>query len=106
MTRSSTTNSRSDSAADDPVGVRFHLRGRVQGVGFRWWARSLARDLGVGGTVRNLPDGSVEIVAAGSGAAVARLRAALQRGPPGADVRSLCESPAPAPQAASFEIVG
>ena len=42
------------------VGVRgYRVRGRVQGVGFRWWARGVAQDLGLGGTVKNLADGSV-----------------------------------------------
>ena len=41
------------------------LRGRVQGVGFRWWTREIAMELALRGTVRNLPDGSVEIHVAG-----------------------------------------
>ena len=43
----------------------FRVCGRVQGVGFRWWTRRRASDLGLRGTVRNRPDGSVEIHAAG-----------------------------------------
>jgi acylphosphatase len=42
------------------------VRGRVQGVGFRWWIRALALDLGLAGSAVNLPDGSVEVVAEGS----------------------------------------
>jgi acylphosphatase len=41
------------------------VRGRVQGVGFRWWTRALAHDLGLVGSAANLPDGSVEVVAEG-----------------------------------------
>ena len=43
--------------------VRFLVRGRVQGVGFRWFVSRQARRLGVGGYVCNLPDGSVEVLA-------------------------------------------
>jgi acylphosphatase len=43
------------------------VSGRVQGVGFRWWARSEALAAGVDGWARNLPDGRVEIVAEGPG---------------------------------------
>jgi acylphosphatase len=47
------------------VRVTARVRGRVQGVGFRWWTRALALDLGLVGSAANLPDGSVEIVAEG-----------------------------------------
>ena len=41
------------------------VRGRVQGVGFRWWTRARARELGLVGTATNLDDGRVEVVAEG-----------------------------------------
>jgi acylphosphatase len=41
------------------------VEGRVQGVGFRWWVRSRALELGLSGTAENLPDGRVKIVAEG-----------------------------------------
>ncbi len=41
------------------------VRGRVQGVGFRWWTRSRALELGLVGHARNLPDGRVEVCAQG-----------------------------------------
>ncbi len=52
------------------------VHGMVQGVGFRWWTRSAALELGLAGTASNLPDGRVEVVAEGSRAACERL---LQR---------------------------
>ncbi len=42
-----------------------YVRGRVQGVGFRWWTRSRALELGLVGHARNTADGRVEIVAEG-----------------------------------------
>jgi acylphosphatase len=45
---------------------RIQVSGRVQGVGFRWFTRRAAEQLGLAGRVRNLPDGRVEIEVAGS----------------------------------------
>jgi acylphosphatase len=64
------------------LAVRFILSGRVQGVGFRWWAVRQATALGLAGWVRNLPDGRVELVAQGRAAAVDNLERVLQHGPP------------------------
>ena len=63
--------------------------GSVQGVGFRAWAQLRASRLGVKGYVRNLPDGSVEVVASGDTAALDALLDLLKTGPPGVTVRSL-----------------
>jgi len=60
---------------------RYIVSGRVQGVGFRWWVRSKAMELGLGGWVRNLPDGRVEVVAGGEDGALAVLEDGLQHGP-------------------------
>ncbi len=49
--------------ASDPVRLTAWLRGRVQGVGMRWWVRSRALELGLVGTATNLDDGRVEVVA-------------------------------------------
>jgi acylphosphatase len=57
------------------------ISGRVQGVGFRYATEARARELGVGGWVRNRWDGAVEVVAEGPAEAVQRLLAFLQRGP-------------------------
>ena len=60
---------------------RAVVRGRVQGVGFRYYARSAARALGVRGYVRNLVDGSVEVVAVGPNQSLSALIEGLERGP-------------------------
>ena len=77
----------------DPLGqaVRLWVSGRVQGVGFRWWVRHAAQELGLRGRVRNLPDGRVEVEAAGRGDALDALRERLRQGPPGARVTRLDE---------------
>lgn len=69
----------------------FLVRGRVQGVGFRWFVRVEARRRGLAGCVRNLPDGSVEVVARGPQSLIAGLETALARGPAGAQVDRLEE---------------
>jgi len=61
----------------------------VQGVGYRYFARNAAASLGVSGYVRNVPDGSVEIVAQGERTAVNALIDELRLGPRHASVRSL-----------------
>ena len=64
-----------------PVRVTVSVRGRVQGVGFRWWARSRALELGLSGSARNTADGRVEVVAQGPRGAVARLVELLSEQP-------------------------
>lgn len=63
------------------IARRFIVKGRVQGVGFRYFAMRAARQAGVVGTVRNLADGNVEAIAEGAPAALAEFRAALEQGP-------------------------
>jgi len=64
----------------------FRVRGRVQGVGFRWWTHRRASDLGLRGTVGNRPDGTVEVHAAGDVERLAAFATALEVGPPMARV--------------------
>jgi len=75
--------------------VRFLVRGRVQGVGFRWFVVRLAERLDLAGLVRNLPDGSVEVVAEGTGEALVELEEGLSRGPRMAQVTSVDKSDVP-----------
>jgi acylphosphatase len=85
---------------DDEVVRRFLVFGTVQGVYFRHSTRLEAQRLGVRGFARNLPDGSVEVLAYGEAAAVDELRVWLGRGPSQAkvaEVRELEPEPAPAP---------
>jgi acylphosphatase len=85
--------------------LRLRLRGRVQGVSFRWFARDVARELGLLGRVRNLRDGSVEIEVAGEPERVETFKARVRQGPPGAVVASLHEERLAAePGWDSFEI--
>ena len=62
------------------VRLTAFVKGRVQGVGFRWWTRARALELGLVGSATNLDDGRVEVVAEGPQEAVDALLAAL-RGP-------------------------
>ena len=61
-----------------------HVHGHVQGVGFRWWTRSRALELGLAGYAKNLPDGRVEVVAEGEREAVDALLVLLSEHPSGA----------------------
>lgn len=69
----------------------LHVRvtGVVQGVGYRWFVRERARRLGLAGWVRNLRDGTVEVVASGDPGQLDLLRGELERGPNGAMVDEL-----------------
>lgn len=57
------------------------VQGRVQGVGFRWWVRARALELGLAGSATNLDDGRVQVVAEGSRAACQALLELLPGGP-------------------------
>lgn len=65
---------------DQPVRLTSWVHGQVQGVGFRWWTRARARELGLTGYASNLEDGRVEVVAEGSRAACATLLDLLRSG--------------------------
>ena len=69
--------------------VRLMISGRVQGVGYRWYAREQARSLGVRGWVRNVPDGTVEVAADADADVLAHFVDRLRIGPPGANVAAV-----------------
>ena len=71
------------------IRVRALVNGRVQHVGFRYWACGQAERLGLTGSVENLPDGRVEVVFQGKPECVAEMKEKLQRGPSMAIVRQL-----------------
>ncbi|MBS1767542.1 MAG: acylphosphatase [Acidobacteria bacterium] len=66
--------------------VRFRVTGRVQGVGFRWWAEAQAQALGLAGFVRNDADGAVSGIAEGDAVALETFRGRLAEGPASARV--------------------
>lgn len=83
----------------------YRLTGRVQGVGFRWWTRKTAQELGLRGTVRNRLDGSVEIHAEGPEDAMERFRDRLEHGPTSARVGDVEEIASEKKLPRNFEIV-
>lgn len=78
----------------------LRVTGRVQGVGFRWFTRRTAGVLGVHGSVRNRPDGSVEVHAEASAEVLERFEERLRRGPSAARVDAIerVESSMPVPE--------
>ena len=71
---------------------RFIVRGRVQGVGFRWFVEREAHILGIAGWVHNNADGSVEVLAMGSREQLLGLRSRLRAGPRAARVDNVEET--------------
>src|ERR1700689_4598467 len=87
--------------------LRFLVRGRVQGVGFRWFVEREAHILGIAGWVRNNPDGSVEVLAMGTRDQLAGLRSRLREGPRAARVDDVEEFDAePVAGLNSFQVRG
>jgi acylphosphatase len=74
---------------------RFLVRGRVQGVGFRWFVEREANILAIAGWVRNNSDGTVEVLAQGTRDQLSGLRSRLREGPRAARVDDVEESEAP-----------
>lgn len=66
--------------AADAVRLTAWVHGRVQGVGFRWWTRARALELGLTGSAANKPDGRVEVIAEGPREACEALVALLRGG--------------------------
>ncbi len=94
--------------SDNPTKAkRFVVRGRVQGVGFRWFVEREAHLLGVAGWVRNKSDGSVEVMAQGTPEQLAGLHGRLREGPRASRVDEVEVAEAdPQPGLESFRIEG
>ncbi len=71
--------------------VRARVTGKVQGVGFRWFVTRAARSHQLGGWVRNLPDGTVQLEAEGSLDRIDEFLLTLRQGPPGSRVDAVLE---------------
>ena len=95
------------SVEKDTQARRFVVRGRVQGVGFRWFVEREAHMLKIAGWVRNNSDGTVEVLAQGTRDQLAGLRSRLHDGPRAARVDDVDESEAePIQGLSSFRIEG
>ena len=87
------------------VAKRFFVRGRVQGVGFRYYVQDHASVEGVHGYVQNLPDGRVEAFVEGEEESVLRVERAIRRGPSGARIEEVvADAAAPTGRATGFAI--
>jgi acylphosphatase len=82
---------------------RWYISGRVQGVGYRFFAQRAAAALGLTGYARNLDDGRVEVYAAGPSEVLSEFSARLREGPRWADVRGVEEQEAAIERGSSFE---
>jgi acylphosphatase len=88
----------------DRLARRYFIRGRVQGVGFRFFIERVAHELGIRGYTRNLEDGRVEVYAIGTPEQLEELVGYLRRGPRWADVRGIDEQEAPLEKVSGFRI--
>ena len=90
-----------------PIARRYLVRGRVQGVGFRWFVEREAHILKIAGWVRNNPDSTVEVFAQGTREQLAGLHSRLREGPRAARVDNVEVSDAePIPGFNAFQIRG
>ena len=89
---------------NETLARRWLLRGRVQGVGFRYFAQRAAQEIGVPGYARNLDEGGVEVFAMGSEEQLSKFSARIRKGPEWADVRAVEELEAAPEDYTSFQI--
>ena len=82
----------------------YRVRGRVQGVGFRYFVHQSALALGVRGWVRNDDDGTVQVYAVGTAAQLSELAGYLWKGPRWAEVRGVDETEAALEDPAGFSV--
>lgn len=90
--------------SDHKQARKYVVRGRVQGVGFRYFVLQAANSIGVRGYVRNLDDGNVEVYAIGSKDQLSNLAGFLWKGPRYADVRGVEEIDASVEKCAGFDV--
>jgi acylphosphatase len=83
---------------------RYFVRGRVQGVGFRWFVQKAATESGISGYTRNLDDGRVEVYAVGQPAQLNELAGQLWKGPRLSEVRGVDEQDAAIEKVSGFRI--
>lgn len=86
------------------IARHYTVRGRVQGVGYRYFARDRALELGVTGWVRNRDDGTVEVLACGTGAQLDAFAGYLHQGPRFGEVRGVEQKEAALLQSDGFSI--
>ncbi len=82
------------------------MRGRVQGVGFRWFAKSAADEIGIRGYARNEADGRVQVYGVGTEAQLSQFAGRLHQGPRFGEVRGVEERDADVRPCDAFEIEG
>lgn len=90
--------------SEQKIAKLFRVRGRVQGVGFRYFADQSAKAVGVRGWVRNDDDGSVQVYAVGTAAQLSELAGLLWKGPRWAEIRGVDESEAPVENHSGFSV--
>ena len=90
--------------SDELQGRRYFVRGRVQGVGYRWFVQKNATALRMSGYARNLDDGRVEVYAVGTPEQLNELCGLLWRGPRTSDVRGVDEQEAPMENISGFRV--
>jgi acylphosphatase len=83
---------------------RFLISGRVQGVGYRYFAKCSAQEAGVTGWARNLPDGRVEVHGNGTAAQLDDFEGRLRQGPRFGEVRAVESEDAPVLELSGFTI--
>jgi acylphosphatase len=91
-------------AASRKIARRWLVWGRVQGVGYRYFAQHAAESLNLSGYAQNLDDGRVEVYASGPREALEELAGMLRRGPRFSDVRGVEEQEAEVHQHGAFHI--
>jgi acylphosphatase len=85
---------------------QYFIQGRVQGVGYRYWAQLHARRIGIRGYARNLEDGRVEVYAIGTPQQLSEYAGHLWQGPPFSDVRAVEAREAAVVKYEGFQITG